>query len=349
MSFELHSVDITVSPDDHCEPLGLLILRDADSEQRFELKPGLSHVEFFNTFSQALQAAAQQGRSPEVLTVPRGSHGTAIPFSWMCLSGKGNFSKGVQGHEWHLWVHDGQLALSFEHGAYGERRERPSTLADAFVRLAQLVQGSVTWRQFGDLESRRTLLEKGQFYWQDPKSGEDVPVDNFVFRTADGFELRQSGVSHRAVLGLAQAGQRGGHEWFDDHAEALRRLADILSGRVDLTLFGSRASPGRYEQAPGRLPEAVKPCRLAQGQFFVESIYQSQDVHPAPVLTFRTGEGVEARLQVAADVWRVRGRKPRQAWRIARFAPGKAHQALELWAQVLQNGLSALKGFEAGS
>lgn len=268
--------------------------------------------------------------------------GVAHPLTWLNLSERKQ-SRDVRAcHEWYLCLEDDGLWLTFEHGQFGYRRERQASWSKSFARLSDLLAGVCTWHQFGDLESRRTLLGKGQFYWRDPANGRRVPVDNFVFELANGCQFTIAGMSHRAVLSAQMPNAFDGFEWYDDYAQALLRLADLLEGAVAPEQVGQLGSPDSYAAvAAQRTSTSQWTAALSpQGRFIVKCIYAQNDVHAAPVLVYLTKEGRQAVLATNATTWTVRLNNPRRQWRERQFELTRAPDALRTLAQVLTGTLA---------
>ena len=258
---------------------------------------------------------------------------TGHPLNWLNVTERKKDEERRQCHEWCLTLEDdGSVRVTYEHGKFGYRREAFDRWSAAFDRMGELLAGTCTWDRFGDDESQRTMLGKGQFYWQDPKTEEPVPVDNFVFAGASGVELTLAGVSHRCALSFKENAESGCSEWFDDYAQGLLRMADILDGRVLFTEFGKEPNPRQHSLASCTGAPADAPWA---GQFVVKSIYTYGDELVAPVLTYITGEGAQAQLITAESGWVVRicdGQKP---WRARRFEEQNACEALRTLADVL--------------
>lgn len=265
--------------------------------------------------------------------------GNTYPLSCIYFYERIGFKENRSQHEWILWADDKGLHLSFEHGKFGRRVEHFNTLSAALYRLAGVLAKRVPWRSFGDERSRHGLLHKGQFYWQDPRTGSDVPVDNFVFVSADGRQLRLSGVSGEAVLEYTASDEQSAHEWFDDYSEALRRMADIQAGLVDLGHFGQDARPSTHAQAAGKRTRPVTEDVIPSGTFVVRSIYQSGDEHAAPALIFKTAEGRWARLLTGDTRWVVQI-STATGGRGHHCAPTHRADAMRLLAAVLEGSMS---------
>lgn len=262
------------------------------------------------------------------------------PLNWLNLSERKTSEEERQCHDIYLTLEGEHLQLTFNHGKFGYRHERHMKWSSTFARLAQLLAGECTWQQFGDPESQNTMLGKGQFYWQDQKSLELVPVDNFVYRVADLLDIRLAGVGHRCSLDVARTGYESGHEWYADYSEGLLRMADIFADVVDLDKFGADAAPEQHSSTkPDKAPEKGVAPLSARGQFFVECIYASQDVWAAPVLVYKTAEGKKATLQVKDAEWHVRLCDEHGQWKERSFARSAAPDALRTLARVLNGTL----------
>lgn len=261
------------------------------------------------------------------------------PLNWLNISECKRTDESRSCHEWYVCLEDGVLTLTFEHEKFGYRRETCPTWSAAFARLSELMAGHCSWQEFGDVESRNTLLGKGQFYWSAPDTGEHIPVDNFVFMDADQREVTLAGVSHRCALSLC-AGEHDASEWYDDYAGALLRAADILEEGVLLENFGQGPGPETYEQAGGRTaPPPGISTWLSRGQFVVKSIYGYQDVLPAPVLVYKTYEGIQAELNTTLTEWSLRVSNIDQQWKTVKFSERESGDALRTLARVLKGSL----------
>jgi hypothetical protein len=265
---------------------------------------------------------------------------TRHTLNWLNLSERKTSDEERHCHDLYVTVEGNYLQLTFNQGKFGYRRERHTKWSSAFARLSQLMAGECTWHQFGDPESQKTMLGKGQFYWQDQKRMELVPVDNFVFRIAGALEIRLSGVGHRCALNVELAGREDGHEWYADYAEGLLRMADVFAGVVDLEKFGEDSDPELHANTkPNMTPEVGAPPLSARGQFFVETIYEHRDVWAAPVLVYKTAEGKQAALHVTDTAWLVRLGAEQEKWKERRFTAATAPDALRTLARVLDGTL----------
>lgn len=244
-------------------------------------------------------------------------------------------------HELYIVKEGEEVVVTFEHGEFGYRRERHTKWSTAFARVAQVMAGDCSWTQFGDIESRNTMLGKGQFYWEDQQTKQLVPVDNFVFRVPDTLDIRLSGVSHRCALDVEQAGYENQGEWYADYSEGLRRIADIFDGAVDMAKFGEGPDPELCANAPGKRAPRVEGTPLAsRGRFFVETIYRAADVHAAPVLVYQTAEGKRASLHTTPTHWHVKLSDGAEALRTRTYPTDEAGRALRTLADVLKGTLA---------
>jgi hypothetical protein len=264
------------------------------------------------------------------------------PLNWLNVTERKKDEERRQCHEWYLTLEEnGKVHLTFEHGKFGYRKEPFASWSAAFSRLAELLAGTCTWHHFGDHDSRHTMLGKGQFYWQAPRTAELVPVDNFVYALAGRLELTLAGVSHRSVLTFVQdpkfVADSESSKWFDDYAQGLLRMADILDGVVTFTEFDQETPP--LLKAASTLEDEFDPLANAlwapAGQFVVKSIYLHGDEHLAPVLTYMTGEKAQVQLLTADDAWTVRVCDAEHPWRERKFEPANASDALRTLADVL--------------
>jgi len=263
------------------------------------------------------------------------------PLTWLNLTERKTEHDKRANHEWYLTKEDDGLWLTFEHGKFGYRRERQGSWSGAFYRLAALLAGRVTWHRFGDTQSRRTLLGKGQFYWQATAPEQLIPVDNFVFAMPAGHELCIEGVSHRCVLSLSKSGQSQRFEWHDDYARGLTQMADLIEGSVDVKDFGHLSDDG---ESPSTEDDSMAvicdlPALARQGKFVVKSIHASNDVHDAPILVYQTREGRQAELATDAARWVVSATGPRGQERSRSFDALDAPDALRLLARVLNGAV----------
>ena len=214
------------------------------------------------------------------------------PLSWLSVYDK------TSSHEWGLYLLDGattEVVVWFNHNTWGYRFESYAILSAALLRLAQLLAGKLDWLNFGCETSRQSLLRKGQFYWEAPIDQRLIPIDNFVFVTTTGQEIRLAGASGRAVVSVLQDDAPGTFQWVEDYAEGLRLMADLIARQRSLEDF-SQVAPS--EGVP------------LQGSFVVKSIYQSQDVLTAPLIVFSTPLGQRVTLRTAEPEWEVAYERP---------------------------------------
>lgn len=260
--------------------------------------------------------------------------GQEYPFSWLYINEDKSTKERRQAHEWMFGIEGDKLMVCFEHGSFGYRENKWYHPDAAILNLSKLLNRKMPWTQFGSDQSKRTMLRKGQFYWQDKLSGEDVPVDNFVFVTDDGIEVTLAGSGGRAVLSV-EGPAVDGHEWYADYAEALKRMADVLNGQVDYAQFGKLDDEVPYAQAPGHRehPEPADVL-MAKGKFVVKSIYASGDVHDAPSLVFKTRQDERVYLLTDSPNWEVRMGKPKSYLSTEVLAACR-HQALVELAESL--------------
>jgi hypothetical protein len=272
---------------------------------------------------------------------------TCHKLDWLHISERKRSDEQRSCHELYIILNEDGVEVTFEHGKYGYRRERHTKWSSAFSRIAQIMSGECSWHQFGDSESQNTMLGKGQFYWVDQRIQKIVPVDNFVFRVADTFEVRLAGVGHRCALSVDRVGHEDATEWYADYAEGLLRMADVLEGAVDLTHFGEESYRNLYVNAKGwRAPEPGVAPLTTRGQFFVETIYQSGDVWPAPVLAYKTAEGDQVALEVYDGFWHVRLYDETGEKTVRKFPAESGANALRVLATVLRTGKFEHKDFD---
>lgn len=237
--------------------------------------------------------------------------GVEYPFSWLYLYEDKSMKERRQAHEWMFGMEKQKLKMCFEHGSHGYRENTWYHPDAALLCLSKVLSRKVLWSHFGSDQSKRTLLGKGQFYWQDPLSGEDVPVDNFVYVTPTGGEVTLAGSGGRAVLSV-ETPQVDASEWYPDYSEALKRMADVLAGQVDLSKFGKETGEElTYATAPGRQVQPIPADALMhEGKFVVKSIYASNDVHDAPSIVFKTRQDEQVNLRTDSPAWEIRFGKP---------------------------------------
>lgn len=78
-----------------------------------------------------------------------------------------------------------------------------------------------------------SIQNKGQFYVRNVEGGEGYcPIDNFIFKTDDELEVRIDSCGDRALIFVNISGGR--YKYYDDRAEQMRALADILDGTTTL-------------------------------------------------------------------------------------------------------------------
>jgi hypothetical protein len=262
------------------------------------------------------------------------------PLDWLNLVERKTCTESRAYHEWFLTLSEDGLMLTFEHGKFGYRRERHDRWSSAFCRLSELLAGTCSWHQFGDEDSRRTLLGKGQFYWKDLAAGQnrDIPVDNFVFLLNDGREFSLHGVGHRCALHYDWDKYNGAFEWYADYAEGLFRLADLLEGRLDLAEFGKNPDSDLYANVRVDLDALPPPypCLAPLGKFVVRCIYAENDVLPAPELVYKTREGHQVLLSTQEGTWAVRRCDLHQQWTCVSFEQSSGAEALRCLARALQ-------------
>lgn len=260
--------------------------------------------------------------------------------NWLNVTEKKRNGQRRSCHEWYLCLEDTGLWLTFEHGKYGYRREPFQHWSEAVARLSELLSGDCTWHQFGDAQSQNTMLGKGQFYWREPRTRADVPVDNFVFRGDGGYELKVEGVSHRCSFSVKGPDGLNAHEWYDDYAGALLRMADVLESRFPHSELGLISNPGQYKEEEARRPQPGTPLQaVLTGHFVVKSIYMYEDVLPAPVLVYKTGEGKTATLEAGAAGWQVSTGHVRHRAAKRQLLPCSLPCALRIWADVLKGAI----------
>ncbi len=292
------------------------------------------------------------------------------PFDYMSvdeMSWSGRYRASEENRRSHSWgltvVKEGEVCVWFEHGKFGMREQTFSTLSAALYCLRDLVDGH-PWEDFGDEESRLTLMHKGQFYWDTPLQEEPIPVDNFVFETTDGHRWRIAGSGGRSVLSWTAPNGRRAYQWHDDHAQSLDGLAAILSGEVspqafhveeteepefclgkDETLSPEEAAKHTaWFQAHRWIPETVDALDgAAQGTLFVLDIFESDDKHAVDSLVYLTTQGHKVQLAMDEVSWTVtaydldgkaaimstsRTDKPAAFRNLAYVLRGRAHQSV---------------------
>jgi hypothetical protein len=260
--------------------------------------------------------------------------GDRAPMDWFSASERTVQSgESRQVHEWGV-IHEQGVGywVSFEHGKFGRRHECHQKLSTALHRLYELVQGLVDWHSFGDEESRRTLLGKGQFYWRDQSAEDWIPVDNFIYKVA-GDEVTLAGVGGDSVLSLKDRHGKSDREWYNDYAHGLMRMADLVAGQVSRKSVGRTIKPRTYVPAD---PNAADSTAWPTGKFVVRSIYESGDEHAADVLAFITAEGFEVHLRSGAQGWTLYTVAPQHAEAFQNFPVGKEADALRAMASALR-------------
>lgn len=325
------------------------------SQATIELRDTVGDAQLFEALAAAAQQAELSSAEP-LLALPllafcdEGPEGHRL--NWLNLTERKTAQERRKSsarfprcHEWYVTLEDDNtVRVTFEHGEFGYRRETFDRWSAAFARMSQLLAGRISWRQFGDPESRRTLLGKGQFYWQEPKARELVPVDNFVFVTQANDEITIAGVSHRCAITLHR-GDESASEWHDDYALGLHRIADLLEQNTSVADFGMRKDNLEAYMASecslegGKSPAPAPPREIqstGRGRCVVKSIYRSGDVWEAPVLVYATAEGAKVQLEHSDDGWTVRCRPLASAPSHRTFPEHKAPEALRALAQALQ-------------
>lgn len=199
---------------------------------------------------------------------------------------------GSSSIEWGLFLREGpspELVVWFNHGAWGYRFETYEVLSTALHRFAQLIEGKVTWLNFGSPTSRRSLIRKGQFYWQAPANQRLIPIDNLIFVSSTGLAIRLAGACGRAVVTIRPVEEQSVFRWVEDYAEGLHLMAGLLDGSI--------STEGFTAQDVSRV--------TLQGHFVVQSIFDAHDEWAAPALVFCTGMGQQAWLYTGEPDWRV--------------------------------------------
>lgn len=224
------------------------------------------------------------------------------PLSWLSVYDK------TSSHEWGLYLLNGatpEVVVWFNHNTWGYRFESYTILSAALLRLAHLLAGMLDWLNFGSNASRQSLVRKGQFYWEALSDQRLIPIDNFVFVTTAGLEIRLAGAAGRAVVSVEQPDAAGTFQWVEDYAEGLHLMAELIARSRSIEDF----SP-------------VHPSKegALQGTLIVKSIYDSQDVWSAPVLVFNTGLGQRVSLHTAEPEWEVTYEGPAAAGSSVRLA-----------------------------
>lgn len=226
----------------------------------------------------------------------------ACPLCWLSVQDT------ACSNEWGLYLRDdanSEVVVWFSHETWGYRFESYTHLSKALLRLAQMLSGSLDWLNFGSNASRQSLVRKGQFYWEALSDQRLIPIDNFVFVTTAGLEIRVAGAAGRAVVSVEQPDAAGTFQWVEDYAEGLHLMAELIARSRSIEDF----SP-------------VHPSKegALQGTLIVKSIYDSQDVWSAPVLVFNTGLGQRVSLHTAEPEWEVTYEGPAAAGSSVRLA-----------------------------
>lgn len=195
----------------------------------------------------------------------------------------------AQDHELVLYDTPSGASLCFDHGVFGKRDEAFSSMGQGLARLVEVLRG-VSWFDFGDAASRKTLLGKGQFYWES-SDRQLVPVDNFVYKLSQEAELKlEASGGHHYHLSSRGLVETVPDSTRSTYSEGLRALAAAL--RMPAS---SQPSSGPFLYATKREPLEQK------GRFVVRSVLQGGDEHEAPVLVFKTPEGHQAALRTVVD------------------------------------------------
>ena len=228
-------------------------------------------------------------------------------------------------HQLTLYSWEDAFHVSFAHGVFGLRNETFATAVQALERFVQVLSG-VAWKDFGDEASRKTLLDKGQFYWVRPLPHKQVPVDNFVFKAAQGLELKLVASGGAYYVEGRGDGLADVSEQFETYAQGLRALARHLrrprspEGDVGATSSGTKCEPLERH-----------------GRFLVRHILRENDEHEATALVFQTGEGHRVSLLTQAC------EKPRVTFQppggnLAEYTASSVSEALLALADVLETG-----------
>ena len=213
-------------------------------------------------------------------------------------------------NEWGLYLRDDatpEVVVWFSHETWGYRFESYTRLSEALLRFAQLLSGNLDWLNFGCEASRQSLLQKGQFYWEALSDQRLIPIDNFVFVTTEGLEIRLAGAAGRAVVSVVQLDAAGTFhfQWVEDYAEGLQLMAELIARSRSIEDFS---------------PAHLSKEEALQGTLIVKSIYKSQDLWSAPVLVFNTGLGQRVSLHTAEPEWKVTYEGPASAGNSVRLA-----------------------------
>lgn len=244
----------------------------------------------------------------------------AAPLRWLSVS------DAACSNEWGLYLREDanpEVIVWFSHETWGYRFESYIRPSEALLRLAHLLSGSLNWLSFGCEASRQSLLQKGQFYWKALSDQRLIPIDNFVFVTTDGLEIRLAGAAGRAVVSVAHTDAAGTFQWVEDYAEGLQLMAALIARSRSLEDFSLT------------LPSTEPPL---QGIFVVKSIYERQDVLAAPVLVFGTTLGQRVTLRTAEPEWEVTYEGPTASGNTVRLATQQEPAAALRYIAALLSG-----------
>jgi hypothetical protein len=241
------------------------------------------------------------------------------------------FDEDRDSHVWLLYIaDDGSPAVVFHHGKFGMRKQSFASLSVALSCLRDLVAGQ-PWEEFGDEDSRRTLLHKGQFYWDTPREATPIPIDNFVFETDEGHRWRIAACGSQSILSWKSPNGRTAHTWNDDHAQSLDTLAAILAGDLSANDFhaeelveseayppkGNELATGENPdyspefQATRWIPAAVEPLTAsASGAIYVMNIFNANDRFQADCLAYLTKQGHKVQLRMGVSSWVLTAQNP---------------------------------------
>jgi hypothetical protein len=233
-----------------------------------------------------------------------------------------------ESHAWAAYLYRGKAMVSFHHGKYGLRLQTFETMSEALAALVALLHGQ-PWETFGDEDSQRTLMHKGQFYWDTPLDAKPIPVDNFEFEAQDGHSWNISGCGMASILLWTTPNGRRAHVWHEDHAESLDKLADILDGKLTPLDFREEdTEEPEFCLAPGNtlsaeeqaqhtaefqayrwIPETVAAvAQPVQGAVYVLSIFKRNDKHVVDSLVYLTRQGHKVHLAMTGKSWTVTAR-----------------------------------------
>lgn len=196
-------------------------------------------------------------------------------------------------HSWALFKIDTRYEVRFEHGSYGARRQTADTLGAA-LRILETSLASQPWEAFGDEASQRTLLHKGQFYWAAPS--QDIPVDNFVYKTGLGHELKVEAVGDGVILAWRTFDGESAYTLHDDYAQALEQLADVIEGKV---------TGAQFQESEDEWTGMAQVRPDDAGRFVVQTIFKDGDEHHAETLQYTTGQGHQVCLRSGGAKWEV--------------------------------------------